>query len=78
MQHPKTSSTFNLVFATVLSLTLGSGGTAVHLASQPTLTAQQNRILDSAIAMWTTGATTLIGLLGAASTSGSSKGNPDE
>lgn len=78
MQHPKRSSTFAIAFATVLSLTLGSGGTALHLASQPTLTEQQDRILDSAIAMWTTGATTLIGLLGAASTNGNSKGNPDE
>lgn len=54
----------NLLFATVLSLTLGSGGAALHLASQPTLTEQQNRLFNSAIALWTTGTTTLIGLLG--------------
>ncbi|MGF1569331.1 MAG: hypothetical protein ACFCVD_14895 [Nodosilinea sp.] len=66
---------FNLVFATVLSLTLGSGGTAVHLARQPTLTEAQNRIFDSSIAMWTAGATTLMGLLGAASTNDSGKDN---
>ncbi len=64
MKQTKTPPTFNLVFATVLSLTLGSGGAALHLASQPTLTEQQNRLFNSAIALWTTGTTTLIGLLG--------------
>jgi hypothetical protein len=54
----------NLIFATVLSLTLGSGGTALHLASQPTLTEAQTRVLNSAIALWTTGTTAVIGLLG--------------
>jgi hypothetical protein len=57
----KTSS--NLIFATALSLTLGSGGAALHLASQPTLTEAQTRVFNSAIALWTTGTTTLIGLL---------------
>lgn len=75
MKQSKTSSTFNLVFATVLSLTLGSGGTALHLASQPTLTEQQDRILDSAIATWTTGVATLLGL---SSASGNNKNTPDE
>jgi hypothetical protein len=54
----------NLIFATVLSLTLGSGGTALHLASQPTLTDAQTRVLNSAIALWTTGTTAVIGLVG--------------
>jgi hypothetical protein len=58
----KTSS--NLIFATILSLTLGSGGAALHLASQPTLTEQQNRLFNSAIALWTAGTTALVGLLG--------------
>ena len=58
----KTSS--NLIFATILSLTLGSGGAALHLASQPTLTEQQNRLFNSAIALWTAGPTALVGLLG--------------
>ena len=58
----KTSS--NLIFATVLSLTLGSGGAALHLASQSTLTEQQNRLFNSAIALWTAGTTALVGLLG--------------
>lgn len=60
----KSPSTFNCVFAAVLALTLSSGGTAVHFANQPTLTPSQDRILDSAIAMWTMGTTTLIGLIG--------------
>jgi hypothetical protein len=58
----KTSS--NLIFATILSLTLVSGGAALHLASQPTLTEQQNRLFNSAIALWTAGTTALVGLLG--------------
>jgi hypothetical protein len=58
----KTSS--NLIFVTVLALTLGSGGAALHLASQPTLTEQQNRVFNNASALWTTGTAALIGLLG--------------
>jgi hypothetical protein len=64
MKQTKTPPTFNLVFTTVLALTLGSGGAALHLASQPTLTEQQNRVFNSAIALWTTGTTAVIGLLG--------------
>ena len=60
---------FKAVFAAVLSLTLTSGGTALHLSGQPTLTTAQDRIFDSAIAMWTMGATTLFGLLGSRITS---------
>ncbi|MBE7385241.1 MAG: hypothetical protein F6J95_028065 [Leptolyngbya sp. SIO1E4] len=57
------SPSFNLIFVAVLSLTLTSGGTAFHLASQPPLTEPQERVLNSAIALWTTGMTTIIGLL---------------
>lgn len=59
----KTPSPFNLIFMSVLALTLGSGGTAVHLGQRSTLTEPQERIFDSAITMWTMGTTTLIGLL---------------
>ncbi len=59
----KSPSAFKYAFAAVLSLTLASGGTALHLSGQPTLTDSQDRIFDSAIAMWTMGATTLFGLL---------------
>ncbi|MEM6251836.1 MAG: hypothetical protein AAF821_02840 [Cyanobacteria bacterium P01_D01_bin.156] len=63
MNRLKTPSPFNLIFMSVLALTLGSGGTAVHLGQYPTLTESQDRIFDSAVTMWTMGATTLIGLL---------------
>ena len=59
----KSPSAFKYAFAAVLSLTLVSGGTALRLSGQPTLTDSQDRIFDSAIAMWTMGATTLFGLL---------------
>jgi len=71
MKSPKTNSTFQYVFAAVLSLTLTSGGTALHLSGQPTLTPAQDRIFDSAIALWTMGTTTLLGLL-------SSPSQPDD
>ena len=61
MKQTKTPPTFNLVFTTVLALTLGSGGAALHLASQPTLTEQQIRVFNSAIALWTQGNRILIG-----------------
>ncbi|MEO1353341.1 MAG: hypothetical protein AAFW84_32035 [Cyanobacteria bacterium J06635_15] len=48
MRSIKSPSPFNRILTAVLSLTLASGGTAVHLASQPTLTEPQERILDSA------------------------------
>lgn len=63
MNRLKKPSPFILIFASVLALTLGSGGTAVHLGQRPTLTEPQERIFDSAITMWTMGTTTLIGLL---------------
>jgi hypothetical protein len=63
MPPAKPNSPFPYLFAAVLSLTLTAGGTALHLASQPTLTSAQERFFDSAIALWTTGTTTLIGLL---------------
>jgi hypothetical protein len=64
MKQSKTPPAFNLIFATVLSLTLSSGGVAVHLASQPTLTEAQTHVLNTAIALWTAGTTALVGLLG--------------
>ncbi|MGD1929752.1 MAG: hypothetical protein ACFB12_12655 [Leptolyngbyaceae cyanobacterium] len=64
--------TFKYVFATVIALTLSSGGTALHLAGQPTMTDAQTRLFDSAIATWTTGTAAVVGLLG------SRLGNHDE
>lgn len=63
MRLPKSPPTFILIFAAALSLTVISGGTAVHLSNQETLSDQQKRIQDSAIAIWTMGNTTIIGLL---------------
>ncbi len=77
MPQPNLSSPFKPAFATVLSLTLASGGTALHLASQPILTEPQTRILDSALGMWTLGATTLIGLLGAGAVTKSNNSQED-
>ena len=64
MKSSKSNSTFKYVFATVIALTLGSGGIALHLAGQPTMTDAQTRILDGAIATWTTGTAAVVGLLG--------------
>ena len=72
MKSSKSNSTFQYVFATVIALTLGSGGTALHLAGQPTMTDAQTRLFDSAIATWTTGTAAVVGLLG------SRLGNHDE
>lgn len=63
MRSTTSPATFKYVFSAVLCMTLTSGGAAFHLAGQPALTDSQDRILDSAIAMWTMGTTTLIGLL---------------
>ena len=63
MRSQPTPSKFTVIFAAVLSTTIASGFTAVNLANQPTLNEQQDRVLDSAIAIWTMGTTTLFGLL---------------
>ena len=55
--------TFKYVFATVIALTLSSGGTALHLAGQATMTDAQTRLFDSVIATWTTGTAALVGML---------------
>lgn len=64
MRSVKSPSKFNLIFTAVLSLTLTSGSTAIHLANQPTLSEAQERVLDSALTLWTMGSTTVVGLLG--------------
>ena len=78
MKSTKSLSTFKLVFTAVLSLTLASGGTAIHLAGQPTLTEPQERLLNSAIAAWTMGTTTLIGLLNSDRPTNQDKTNEDD
>ncbi|MEM7773737.1 MAG: hypothetical protein AAF327_24935 [Cyanobacteria bacterium P01_A01_bin.37] len=71
-------TTLNLTFASVLILTIASGGTAVHIASQPTLSEHQDRILDNAQNIFTLGATSLMGLLNSCSDDDESKSDEDE
>lgn len=60
----KNPSKFQLIFSSVIALTLTSGTGAVYLAQQPYLTPQQERLFDTAVTLWTTATTTTIGLLG--------------
>ena len=60
-----------LTVAALLSLTIVSGGTAVHLAIRPTLTEQQDRLFDSSLVVWTTCTTLLPTVLTHHSTKGS-------
>ena len=71
-------SPFTAIFASVLILTIASGGTAITIANRPTVNEQQERILDSAIAIWTMGTTTLIGLLSSRSSDHDDDDNDDE
>ncbi|MBV8888007.1 MAG: hypothetical protein JO235_28970 [Chroococcidiopsidaceae cyanobacterium CP_BM_RX_35] len=64
MNTLKISSTFKLVFFTVVSLTLLSGGTSLWLASQPQLSSEQNRIFESCSTTWQLGTGAIFGLLG--------------
>ncbi|MEM8614872.1 MAG: hypothetical protein AAGF93_22900 [Cyanobacteria bacterium P01_H01_bin.105] len=52
-----------LIVAAFLSLTIASGGAAIYLATQPTLTEQQDRLFDSALIVWTTCTTLMPTLL---------------
>ena len=63
MRSPKTPSALNLIFSSVLLLLLASGGVTIHLAIQPTLTEQQDRLFDSSLVVWTTCATIVPTLL---------------
>ncbi|MBE9066579.1 hypothetical protein IQ260_07930 [Leptolyngbya cf. ectocarpi LEGE 11479] len=57
-----------LTIAAFLSLTIASGGTAIHLAAQPTLTEQQDRLFESSLVVWTTCVTIMPTLLTSRST----------
>lgn len=65
------------IFTTVLTLTLSSGGSALYLANQPTLTEAQTCVLNTAIALWTTGSTAIIGMLSSSSSSTPKKNDAD-
>ncbi|MGK7891939.1 MAG: hypothetical protein AB4042_21640 [Leptolyngbyaceae cyanobacterium] len=59
----RSNQPFNVIFAAVLALTIASGGTALYLGNRPNLTEQGDRVLDSAIELWTVGTLTTFGLL---------------
>ncbi len=67
MKTPKVSA-FQLVFSTVVSLTILSGGTSLWLASQPKLSEYQVRVLENSTATWQTGVGAIFGLLGSKAT----------
>lgn len=60
----KITSTFKLVFSTVVGFTLVSGITAVGIASQPQLTPQQERVFETCQTTWQTGIGAIVGLMG--------------
>jgi hypothetical protein len=60
----KITSTFKLVFSTVVGFTIVSGITAVGIASQPQLTPQQERVFETCQTTWQTGIGAVVGLLG--------------
>jgi hypothetical protein len=60
----KITSTFKLVFGTVVGFTLVSGITAVGIASQPQLTPQQERVFETCQTTWQTGIGAVVGLMG--------------
>jgi hypothetical protein len=60
----KITSTFKLVFGTVVGFTLVSGITAVGIASQQQLTPQQERVFETCQTTWQTGIGAVVGLMG--------------
>lgn len=64
MHQLKLSPTFLLVFSTVVSLTMLSGGTSLYLAAKTNLSEHQVRVLENSTATWLTGSGAIFGLLG--------------
>lgn len=58
------TSTFNLIFSTVVGLTILSGATSVVLASQTSISESQKRILENTSNTWLMGTGAIFGLLG--------------
>ena len=56
MNNPEITSTFKLVFGTVVALTMLSGGTAFSLAAREQLSPQQTRVFETYSATWQMGA----------------------
>ncbi|MDZ8069063.1 MAG: hypothetical protein RMY64_26195 [Nostoc sp. DedQUE08] len=63
MKYAKQSTTFLLVFSTVLCLTTISGGMSLWLAFQPQLSKHQVSILQDSRATWQMGIGCIFGLL---------------
>jgi hypothetical protein len=68
MNNSKITSTFKLVFGTVVGLTMLSGGTAFSLAAQEQLSPQQTRVFETCSATWQMGVGAVFGLLGSKAT----------
>ncbi|WP_373526194.1 hypothetical protein [Nostoc sp.] len=68
MNNIKLSPAFLLVFGTVLSITMLSGGTSMWLASKPNLSEYQVRNLEDSRATWQMGIGCIFGLLGSKAT----------
>ena len=68
MNNSKNTSTFKLVFGTVVGLTMLSGGTAFSLAAQEQLSPQQTRVFETCSATWQMGVGAVFGLLGSKAT----------
>jgi hypothetical protein len=64
MNNLKPTSTFKLVFFTVVSLTLLSGGTSVWFASQEQLSLPEEQVFQTSSETWQTGIGAVFGLLG--------------
>lgn len=68
MNKLKITSTFQLVFFTVIGFTLLSGGISLWLASSDRLSPQQNRFFETCNTTWNMGIGAIFGLLGSKAT----------
>jgi heme/copper-type cytochrome/quinol oxidase subunit 3 len=59
---------FQLIFSTVVSMTLLSGGTSLWIASQQEPSQEQRQILETTMHTWLMGTGAIFGLLGGRST----------
>jgi len=64
MNSLKITSTFKLVFFTVVGLTLLSGGTSLWFASQEQLSPQEEQVFKTSSETWSAGIVAVFGLLG--------------
>jgi hypothetical protein len=80
MSKASSSPAFLLVFLSVLSITLISGGTSLWLGSQSSLSQYQIRNLEDSRAAWQMGIGCIFGLLGSKATNllGDRSGNRDD